>query len=235
MIDIEEININQINPSPYNPRVMGKKEMKKLQKNMKEFGVVDPIIVNLKNNNIVGGHQRYTALKEAGVTKLHMIRIGQIGWVFQDTNLEIKDDNAEKILNISLNNISGEWEESKLTKLLTELEHNHAEYQLTGFDELDLESMKLDHEILLNTRDIEPQLQELRGDTSTQDEETYEGNYTSPSDEEFHDLEEMNEGINRGGEEVIYLEEVPCPHCGKPVNINIFQGDYYKEIDGLED
>ena len=75
--------------------------------------------------------------------------MGDIGWVFSDTDLEIKDDNHEKALNLALNRISGEWNYDELNKLLDEL----AEFDLdkvTGFDydldEIDYEFIPLNDE-----------------------------------------------------------------------------------------
>ena len=60
----EKVKLNQLIPSEYNPRIITPDEQKRLEENLKEFGVVDPIIVNLKNNHIVGGHQRYNVLSK---------------------------------------------------------------------------------------------------------------------------------------------------------------------------
>ena len=50
----EKIKIEDIEPAEYNPRKISKKEYKKLSKSISEFGLVDPIIINLKNMHIIG-------------------------------------------------------------------------------------------------------------------------------------------------------------------------------------
>ena len=64
MIEIGTIKITEIEPADYNPRIMSEIERTKLRNSMETFGIVDPIIVNLKNNRIIGGHQRYEVLLE---------------------------------------------------------------------------------------------------------------------------------------------------------------------------
>ena len=59
MSDFETINITDIEPSVYNPRQTSNTEYNKLSNSINEFGVINPIILNLRNNHITGGHQRY--------------------------------------------------------------------------------------------------------------------------------------------------------------------------------
>jgi len=62
MSDFETINIVEIKPSTYNPRQISNTEYNKLSNSINEFGVINPIIINLRNNHIIGGHQRYDVL-----------------------------------------------------------------------------------------------------------------------------------------------------------------------------
>lgn len=149
-LDIKKIKIDEIKPASYNPRSIKDKDFEKLSKSIEEFGLVDPIIINLNNHNIIGGHQRFDYLYyEKKDTELYLIELGDIGWVFTDTDLEVKDDKHEKALNLALNRISGEWNYDELNKLLEEL----AEFELdsvTGFDfdldEIDYEYIPLNDE-----------------------------------------------------------------------------------------
>ena len=61
-MEVEEIKLKDLIPAEYNPRKISDKELKKLQKSIQHYGRVDPIIINLKNNKIIGGHQRFDAL-----------------------------------------------------------------------------------------------------------------------------------------------------------------------------
>ena len=149
-LNIKKIKIDDIKPASYNPRKIQQKDFEKLSNSIKEFGLVDPIIINLKNKNIIGGHQRFDYLYyEKKDTELHLIELGDIGWVFSDTDLKIKDENHEKALNLALNRISGEWKFDDLNRILDELvEVNLSD--ITGFeynlDDIEYEYVPLEYE-----------------------------------------------------------------------------------------
>ena len=42
----------------YNPRKISRHDMKVLQRSLREFGAVEPIVVNKRSGKIVGGRQR---------------------------------------------------------------------------------------------------------------------------------------------------------------------------------
>lgn len=134
MIIFEKININDITPSEYNPRIITQKDKEILKNSLTEFGLVDPIIVNLKNNTIIGGHQRYFILKELGVTELFLVSQGDIGWIFLQEELSIPSDDYEKALNISLNQQAGQWDYEKLYPILDNFNEINFDTDLTGFD-----------------------------------------------------------------------------------------------------
>ena len=145
MVDgkIEKINIKELVPADYNPRKISEKDYKNLKRSIDEFGVVDPIIINLKDNTIIGGHQRFDVLfYENQISDLNLITLGDIGWVFPDTNLKIHDKNHEKALNLALNRVHGEWDEDLLNNVLIELEELNLDH-LTGFD-MDLDDINYD-------------------------------------------------------------------------------------------
>lgn len=144
---LKKININDITPSDYNPRKISEKDFEKLKKSLDEFGLVDPIIINLNTNNIIGGHQRFDVLyNEDNNRDLYLIELGDIGWVLDETNLKIKDEAHEKALNLALNRMGGEFDIEKLNPLLDELEELDLG-ELTGFD-LDLEEIPYDIEVV---------------------------------------------------------------------------------------
>lgn len=152
-MEIEEIDITEIIPSKYNPRKISNEEYNKLSRSIDEFGVVDPIIINLRNKHIIGGHQRYEVLfdeytaDETKYAKLQVIKLGDIGWVFPSTNLEIKDLEHEKALNIALNKIQGEWDNSQLELLFHDLSVDGLDLTLTGFDKLEIKNLFKDVDV----------------------------------------------------------------------------------------
>lgn len=159
---IESVNIEDIKPADYNPRKMEDDEFQKLKESINEFGLVDPIIINLDNNKIIGGHQRYDVLyktyqdnNDEYTGELFLIRLGKIGWVFNNTDLNIKDENHEKALNIALNKISGEWDNNKLSELIGDLNLTGFNINLTGFDDTEILSLELEQSGLNDFEEID--------------------------------------------------------------------------------
>lgn len=152
-MEIEHIKITDLKPAEYNPRRISEEDYQKLKNSISTFGLVDPIIVNLKNMHIVGGHQRYDVLLDEHMldndflAELPMIRLGDVGFVFTDTNLSIVDDDHEKALNLALNKISGEWDNDKLAEVLEDLEDSDLDLELTGFEEYELMELKFNNDI----------------------------------------------------------------------------------------
>jgi DNA modification methylase len=130
-MEIKTMNIAELMPAPYHPR---KKQSpadpvyKKLKRSILEFGYVDPIIWNRRTGNIVGGHQRGQVLLDLGITS---------------ENVSIVDlsEEKEKVLNIALNKISGEWDLPRLKDLIIEIETYDVDIELTGFDEAEIEKL----------------------------------------------------------------------------------------------
>lgn len=143
-MDFEKIKITDIIPAPYNPRIMSDDDKEKLRRSMSEYGLVDPIIINLKNMTIIGGHQRYDILlegyaEEKEYNELNLIRLGDIGWVFTEDDLTIADEAHEKGLNLILNRVTGEWDNDKLNIVFKDLDEMNFDFDLTGFNSYDEE------------------------------------------------------------------------------------------------
>ena len=140
-MEIVKVDINDLISPEYNPRQITDDEMGKLKNSINEFGYIAPIIVNKHNNHIIGGNQRYEALKSLGYTDVDVVFVDE------------PDLNREKALNIALNKISGEWDFVKLADIIDELELNDFDIPLTGFDEQELENFYIEEE---NPKEHEP-------------------------------------------------------------------------------
>lgn len=176
-MEFEKIKITDINPASYNPRTITEENYQKLKDSLGNFGLIDPIIINLRNNNtIIGGHQRYKALLDGDNTTLYLIRLGDIGWVFTDTNLKVTDENMEKLMNINLNQTSlmGEWDTLKLTNLFEELENEDISLDLTGFDENIFDELEFGDDL------FKEDTASVDGDVS--EEDGFESKYTTKLD-----------------------------------------------------
>ncbi|WP_412094834.1 ParB N-terminal domain-containing protein [Bacillus atrophaeus] len=122
---IKSIPVKKINPAPYNPRIdlqPGDPEYDALKKSIEQFGYIDPLIWNEKTGNLVGGHQRYKILMEESPKEITVSVVSL-------------DESKEKALNIALNKISGNWDEEKLEKVLSELKEANFEMSFTGFSD----------------------------------------------------------------------------------------------------
>lgn len=137
-MDFEKIKITDITPAEYNPRKISDEEYSKLVESISKFGLVDPIIINLKNNTIIGGHQRYDVLMDKYLNneidgELFLLRVGLIGWVTSDKNLILSNEDLEEELLIRLNTQAGMWDYDKLSQIYNDLEVGGFDVSLTGF------------------------------------------------------------------------------------------------------
>ena len=133
-IKIEYVDINILKLAEYNPRVMDDETRKKLEKGLTEFGMVEPLVVN-KDNVVVGGHQRLISAKNLNWKEVPVVYV------------EL-DKNKEKLLNLALNKLVGDWDQEKLGKLVSQISALDIDKDLTGFEDIELTQ-------ILNTQDFE--------------------------------------------------------------------------------
>ena len=137
-MEIKELPLKELKPAAYNPRKKlkkGDKEYEKIKQSLLKFGYVDPILVN-EDLTVIGGHQRLTVLKDLDyeTAKCVIVKLS-------------KED--EKALNIALNKITGQWDESLLADLLLDLQESDFNLDLTGFEPPEID------DILSNVHDKE--------------------------------------------------------------------------------
>lgn len=124
-MEIRRVPVSKINPAPYNPRVNlkpGDPEYERLKQSLTQFGCVEPLVWNSRTGNLVGGHQRLKVLIEQGAQEI-------------DVSVVDFSITQEKILNIALNKIQGDWNEELLAILLAELtQMPDVDVGLTGFE-----------------------------------------------------------------------------------------------------
>ena len=149
-MQIKKVPTKDLISPEWNPRQITETEMEKLKTSIKEFGYVDPIIVNSYNNHIVGGNQRYLALKELGYNEVEVLYINE------------PDILKEKAMNIALNKISGEWDQDKLDVVLEEIQLSDIDITLTGFDEIEFTNLSEDEDYIIP--DDEPEYDESIAD-----------------------------------------------------------------------
>ena len=115
--------LSEIIPAEYNPRVKlekGDTQYEALSNSIERFGLVEPLVVNERNNVLIGGHQRLNVLLARGETEAEVVLVDL-------------DEQKEKALNLALNKIEGEWDFDKLDLVLESLDKN--DIRFTGFTE----------------------------------------------------------------------------------------------------
>lgn len=106
--------------APYNPRKITDEQASALGRSLDRFGLVEPIVLNMRTGTVVGGHRRIEALQGAGADAAPCVLIDV-------------DETDERALNLALNKISGEWDFPKLSAMFKALPHEA--WELTGFEE----------------------------------------------------------------------------------------------------
>lgn len=125
------LSIDSLKPAAYNPRKKlkkGDKEYEKIKKSIVEFGYVAPIIVNF-DGTVIGGHQRLTVLSDLGYKEVQCVQV------------QIKDENKVKALNVALNKITGAWNEELLADLMVDLQDADFNLDLTGFEAPEIDQL----------------------------------------------------------------------------------------------
>lgn len=89
----------------YNPRKLSESERRDLEKSIKEFGAVVPIVLNIgsRTNIIIGGEQRLKIYADLG--------IAEVECMIPSLELTLEE---EKELNLRLNKNTGSWNEELL-------------------------------------------------------------------------------------------------------------------------
>lgn len=152
------MDLKDINPAKYNPRVQlkpGDQEWDALKNSLDRFGVATPLVVNETTGNLVSGHQRLAVLKQSGETRVEVVLIQM-------------DEDKEKLLNVALNKIEGEWDEEKLKELFDEVDDEDIKF--TGFTEEDIEAL-YDGEEPDYDEDEEPEEQEEKDSSPKEEKE----------------------------------------------------------------
>ena len=138
-MELKKQKIGDLKIATYNPRKElneKDKEYQKIKNSIIEFGYVAPIIINA-DKTVISGHQRIKVLKDLRYEEIDCIVVNF-------------DKNKEKLLNIALNKISGEWDYQKLESIFNELDENNIDLLITGFDEKEINKLIKETEETMN-------------------------------------------------------------------------------------
>lgn len=128
-MELVSMKITDIHPAKYNPRKSlkpGDAEFEKLKASIERWDLVEPLVVNKNGNVLVGGHQRLKVCKALGMKEVQVVMV--------DLTPE-----REKLLNMSLNKVCGDWDYTKLEGLFKEFDIE--ELGITGFDRSEIDNI----------------------------------------------------------------------------------------------
>ena len=128
-VQIAQVGIDDLRPDPANPRRIGDEELESLTRAIREFGFVDPIIARKEDKTVIGGHQRLVAARRLGLKTVPVVYV------------DLSQEQA-RLLNLSLNKISGSWDQELLARLLADLEQSpDVDLTLSGFGEDEIKKL----------------------------------------------------------------------------------------------
>ena len=125
--DMQLVPISKLVPYVNNARTHSPEQVMKLRSSLREFGFINPIIID-RNYGIIAGHGRLLAAKEEGIT--------EVPCVFVDYLTE-----AQKKAYILADNrmaMDAGWDEELLRVEIEALQGEAFDVSLTGFDEKEL-------------------------------------------------------------------------------------------------
>ena len=125
--EFQLVDINKLVPYANNARTHNKEQILKLRSSLREFGFVNPVIID-REYNVLAGHGRIMAAKEEG--------IAEVPCVYADHLTE-----AQKKAYILADNrtaLDAGWDEELLSVEMQELQELGFDLSMTGFDEKEL-------------------------------------------------------------------------------------------------
>mgnify|MGYP005758341381 FL=1 len=146
--EMQLVDISKLIPYQNNARTHSKEQINKLRSSLREFGFVNPVIID-REYNVIAGHGRIAAAQEEGIT--------QVPCVFVDHLTE-----AQKKAYILADNrmaLDAGWDEDLLRVELEALEEMGYDLGLTGFDDKELAALFPAEEAKEDDFDVEAELQ----------------------------------------------------------------------------
>ncbi len=108
----EKVNIDRLVPYVRNARTHSKHQILQLRASLREFGFVNPVIVD-KELNVIAGHGRILAAKEEGITEVpcvfaeHLTEAQKRAYIIADNRLALNAGWDAEMLSIELADLQG--------------------------------------------------------------------------------------------------------------------------------
>ena len=128
------MKLSEIKPYKKNAKKHDETQIKNVMQSIKEFGVVQPIVVD-RNNTIIIGHCRYEAMKRLGYDEL------QEDWV---KVVDLSEEEAEKLRLLDNKLNESEWDLELLKDLVPSIDFSDFEVDWNFEEEKEKESKDKD-------------------------------------------------------------------------------------------
>jgi ParB-like chromosome segregation protein Spo0J len=131
----EKVNIDKLVPYARNARTHSKEQILQLRASLREFGFVNPVIVD-KDLNIITGHGRILAAKEEGVKEVpcvfaeHLSEAQKRAYIIADNRLAL----------------NAGWDPEMLSVEISDLQGVDFDISLLGFDDAELNKLLGDND-----------------------------------------------------------------------------------------
>ncbi len=146
-LQITDININQIKPYEHNPKLHNKKQVAKICNSIKEFGFVNPVLLDEKGE-IIAGHGRYLAAQAMNMQNVPAIVLSHL------------TDAQKRIYRIADNKLTemGKWSPELLELEFKEIStlDTDIDLEITGF-----ETEEIDNFILVDFKESNPKEEKI--------------------------------------------------------------------------
>ena len=146
--ELQLVSVSQLIPYINNARTHSTSQIQKLRASLREFGFINPVLID-RNFNILAGHGRIIAAKEEGIEKVpcvfveHLTEAQKKAYILADNRMAL----------------DAGWDEELLAIELSELEDFGFDLGLTGFDEMELSKLfDSDKDIEDDDFDVEEEL-----------------------------------------------------------------------------
>lgn len=150
--ELKILNVDELIPYVNNSRTHSKEQITKLRSSLREFGFINPVLID-KDKNIIAGHGRVIAAKEEGIKEVpcvlveHLTEAQKKAYIIADNKLAL----------------DAGWDNEILALEIESLKDLDFDVFLTGFDAAeidDLFSKVHDKEIKEDDFDVEEALKE---------------------------------------------------------------------------
>lgn len=128
--EMERVPVDRLIPYINNARTHSPEQIKKLRASLREFGFVNPVIID-RDYNVIAGHGRIMAAKEEGITEVpcvyadHLTEAQKKAYILADNRMALDAGWDEEMLRVEI-------------EALREMEYDP---MLAGFDEKELEAL----------------------------------------------------------------------------------------------